>query len=77
MKDNTSFNHQNKNELVKYKLQKKADPFAFSLIAQMVLDESLHGYYKSYYEKRIDEALEKRDRDLFMKLTAEYKKFLG
>lgn len=76
MKDkNTSFN-KNQNEMVQYKQQKR-DPFAFSLIAQMVLDEALHNYYKAYYEREIDNALDQKDKDGFMKLTAEYKSFLG
>ncbi|MGC4376768.1 IDEAL domain-containing protein [Fictibacillus sp. Mic-4] len=76
MKDNTSYNKK-MNELVKQKLQKRNDPFAFSLVAQMILDESLHDFHINLYKKRIDEALEKCDRELFMKLTEEYKKFIG
>ncbi|ANC76478.1 hypothetical protein ABE65_006555 [Fictibacillus phosphorivorans] len=76
MKDkNASFN-KNQNEMVQYKQQKR-DPFAFSLIAQMVLDEALHNYYKAYYEREIDIALDTKDKERFMKLSAEYKAFLS
>ncbi|MBH0155450.1 IDEAL domain-containing protein [Fictibacillus sp. 5RED26] len=62
--------------MVQYKQQKR-DPFAFSLIAQMVLDEALHNYYKAYYEREIDIALDTKDKERFMKLSAEYKAFLS
>ncbi|MET3729165.1 uncharacterized protein YpiB (UPF0302 family) [Fictibacillus halophilus] len=76
MKDkNASFN-KNQNEMVQYKQQKR-DPFAFSLIAQMVLDEALHNYYKEYYEREIDIALDTKDKERFMRLSAEYKAFLS
>jgi uncharacterized protein YpiB (UPF0302 family) len=76
MKDkNASFN-KNQNEMVQYKQQKR-DPFAFSLIAQMVLDEALHNYYREYYEREIDNALDTIDKERFMKLSAEYKAFLS
>jgi uncharacterized protein YpiB (UPF0302 family) len=76
MKDkNTSFN-KNQNEMVQYKQQKR-DPFSFSLIAQMVLDEALHKYYQAYYEREIDNALDQKDKKRFMKLTKEYKAFLA
>jgi uncharacterized protein YpiB (UPF0302 family) len=76
MKDkNTSFN-KNQNEMVQYKQQKR-DPFSFSLIAQMVLDEALHKYYQEYYEREIDNALDQKDKKRFMKLTKEYKAFLA
>ncbi|UZJ77542.1 IDEAL domain-containing protein [Fictibacillus sp. KU28468] len=76
MKDNTSYN-KDMNDLVKYKLQKKNDPFAFNMVAQMILDESLHAHQMKRYKEKIDEALEKRDEKQFMKLTDEYIKFLG
>ncbi|MBN3554803.1 IDEAL domain-containing protein [Fictibacillus nanhaiensis] len=62
--------------MVQYKQQKR-DPFAFSLIAQMVLDEALHNYYKEYYEREIDIALDTKDKERFMRLSAEYKAFLS
>ncbi|MDR7071822.1 IDEAL domain-containing protein [Fictibacillus barbaricus] len=76
MKDkNTSFN-KNQNEMVQYKQQKR-DPFSFSLIAQMVLDEALHKYYHEYYEREINHALDTKDKERFMKLTKEYQAFLA
>jgi uncharacterized protein YpiB (UPF0302 family) len=77
MKDKNASYNKNQNELVGYKLQKNKDPFAFSLIAQMVLDEALHSYYKNYYEQQIDDALDKKDKKRFLKLTEEYKAFLA
>ncbi|SDM56410.1 IDEAL domain-containing protein [Fictibacillus solisalsi] len=76
MKDNTSYN-KDMNDLVKYKLQKKNEPFAFNMVAQMILDESLHAYQIKRYKEQIDEALEKRDEARFMELTDEYLRFLG
>ncbi|MDN4523819.1 IDEAL domain-containing protein [Fictibacillus fluitans] len=76
MKDNTSYN-KDMNDLVKYKLQKKNDPFAFNMVAQMILDESLHSFQTKRYKEQIDDALEKRDEARFMELTDEYLRFLG
>ena len=76
MKDKHASFNKNQNEMVQYKQQKR-DPFAFSLIAQMVLDEALHNYYREYYEREIDNALDTKDKERFMKLSAEYKAFLS
>ncbi|EIT86328.1 hypothetical protein A374_05171 [Fictibacillus macauensis ZFHKF-1] len=75
MKDNTSYN-QNMNEHKHGKAQKKNDPFAFEIVAQLILDESLHHFQIKRYKQQIDEALMNKDEEAFHKLTTEYLKLL-
>jgi uncharacterized protein YpiB (UPF0302 family) len=53
--------------------QKKADRFAFSLLAQLELDEAFILRQLNILEKEINEALDRRDKESFLKLSKKYK----
>ncbi|RBW70912.1 IDEAL domain-containing protein [Bacillus taeanensis] len=53
--------------------QKKADRFAFSLLAQLELDEAFIIRQLKILEKEINKALDEGDKESFLKFSKEYK----
>ncbi len=54
--------------------QRKAEQYFVSLAAQLQLDESLFQHQSQKLRKRIDDALERNDKESFYRLAEQFKK---
>lgn len=52
---------------------KKDTPFEMKLQASLLLDDLCYTWNKRQLQKQLDQALDERDRDTFMKLSEEYR----
>ncbi|HEX6923024.1 MAG TPA: IDEAL domain-containing protein [Bacillales bacterium] len=74
MSKRMSYNENMKNYAAKK--QNMAKVSIADVYSQMVLDESWFKLKKERLEKAIDESLDNRNRELFMKLSDEYRKLM-
>lgn len=63
-------------ELMKARSSKASENYMLGVYVQMVLDEALFNYRKNKLEEKINDALDRLDKEMFLKLSEEYAQLL-